>query len=120
MRALTTSSLVVAFACLFLPVSAIAEPCSHPGSHKGYCYCKPPLTKVCEPVWNEYYKQNFRECWCHNPSSGNNGFGGSHGKAEIHKKNVPQTHPTPSGDIHMRGPVGKRMMRSPAPGVMRR
>jgi hypothetical protein len=53
MRTLTVSSLVVAFACLLLSAPAAAEPCSHPGSKKGYCNCAPPLTKVCGPVWND-------------------------------------------------------------------
>lgn len=120
MRVLTVSSLVVVFAWLLPLGPAAAEPCGHPGSHKGYCYCKPPLTKACGPVWNEYFKQNFTECWCHNPSADDNGFVGSYGHAEIHKKNVPQTHPTPTGNIYMRSAAGVRTMRRPAVGMMRR
>lgn len=127
MRTLTVSSLVVVFACLFLSAPAAAEPCSHPGSKKGYCYCEPPLTKVCGPVWNEYFHQNFTECWCHNPAAGDSGYGGSYGHAEIHKKNVPQTYPTPGPGMlyarpfmYPRGAFGMRTMRRPAVGVMRR
>ena len=117
MRILTISSLVV---CLLLPAAAAAEPCSMPGSHKGHCYCEPPLTKQCGPVWNEYFQQNFTECWCNNPSAEDNGFGGSYGHAEIHKKNVPQTHPTPFPGMYMRpgmdarGYAGVRTIRRPA------
>ena len=131
MRALTVSSLVIVLGCMLAPAPAAAEPCSHPGSKKGYCYCKPPLTRECGPVWNEYFHQNFTECWCHNPAAADAGYGGSYGHAEIHKKNVPQTHPTPDPGmymrpgmyvrpgIHARGYAGMRTMRRPAIGVMR-
>ena len=128
MRTLSVSSLAIVLAYLFLSAPAVAEPCSMPGSHKGHCYCKPPLTKECGPVWNEYFHRNFMECWCHNPAAGDAGYGGgSYGHAEVHKKNVPQTHPTPGPGMlyarpymHPRGAVGMRMMRRPATGVMRR
>jgi len=131
MRARTLSSLVVVLASLLLSAPAVAEPCSHPGSKKGHCYCKPPLTKVCGPVWNEYFHQNFTQCWCHNPAAGDAGFGGSYGHAEIHKKNVPQTHPTSHPDmdarprmfmrprVYMRGAAGPGLTRRSAFPVMR-
>jgi hypothetical protein len=115
---------------LLLGTSAGAAPCKEPESHKGYCYCEPPMTKVCGPVWNEYMQQNRTKCWCHDPATDSGGYYGSGGgKAEIHKKNVPQTHPTPTPDMYWRGgpryrvapnyrvAPAYRMVRRPAPGV---
>jgi hypothetical protein len=84
---------LVAAGFLILLGSAAADPCSSGGGKK--CKCDPPLTRVCGPKDDPYKKT----CWCEYRAGG--GYGtGSYGKAEIHKKNVPQTHPTPSPTLY--------------------
>ena len=114
MRALTVSSILGAFALVLLPGFAMAQPCG-PGRPNA---CRPPLTQVCGVAWANHVNRNVCRCWCQYPSAGSSSSGsGSYGKAEIHKKNLPQTHPTPSGNMYMRGAAG---VRTPAVGVMRR
>jgi hypothetical protein len=91
--------------------AALADPCSSGSGKK--CVCDPPLVRVCGPK-GTYHKT----CWCVRPGATNGGsWGGSYGHAEIHKKNVPQTHPTP-GTLQ-RGRFLPGMMRRPG-AFMRR
>lgn len=111
MRALFASSILGSFAAILLAGSVMAQPCT-PHS----CVCDPPLTKVCGQIHIGNHT-GFR-CWC---KAAGSDVGGSYGKAEIHKKNVPTTHPTfGGGGMNMRGDVGMRTKQMPEVGVMRR
>lgn len=104
--ALCLSGLLV----LALNGAALAEPCSSGSGKK--CVCDPPLIRKCGPK-GSYHKT----CWCERPGAAGGSVSGwgSYGHAEIHKKNVPQTHPTPSPGFQ-RGRFAPGLMRRP--GVM--
>ena len=116
MRAVAMSFISLTAGLLLLHDPAAADPCSSGSGKK--CRCDAPLTRVCGPKDDPYHKT----CWCENRQGGGGGSSGwgSYGKAEIHKKNVPQTHPVPSATAYQRGAFGLRQIRTPAPGALRR
>jgi hypothetical protein len=114
MRAPAVFTLLSAIALALLPDAALAQFC-----HPGACACRPSQTVVCGWRFYKPIHRNIYICWCQNPSAGGGGVG-SYGQAEIHKKNVPVTHPAPGGGMNMRSAVGARMMRRPAFGTIRR